>query len=91
MYRMYLSICRGRLDSEDVIVGYCRNCVVRINMAEEGRKGLLEGTQPYSSQQIPNNEYNEALFQIQEKGKSPTEVRVLCFLMVSDVIRSDQS
>lgn len=43
-------------------------------MAEEDRKGLLEGTQPYSSQQIPNNEYNKALFQ--EKGKSPKEVRV---------------
>lgn len=60
--------------THSVIFGYCRNCVVKINMAEEDRKGLLEGSQPYSSQQIPNNEYNEALFQ--EKGKSPKEVRV---------------
>ena len=45
-------------------------------MAEEDRKGLLEGTQPYSAQQIPNNEHNEALFQ--EKGKSAKEVRVNC-------------
>ena len=69
----YLS-CETGFETGSVIFGYCRNCVVRINMAEEDRKGLLEGTQPYSSQQIPNNEYNEALFQ--EKGKSPKEVRV---------------
>lgn len=66
--------CETGFGTRSLIFGYCRDCVVRINMAEEDRKGLLEGTQPYSSQPIPNNEYNEALFQ--EKGKSPKEVRV---------------
>ena len=54
-------------------------------MAEDDKKGLLEGTQPplYSPPQTPNNEYAEALFH--EKGNSPQEVHINVVLLYLDV------